>query len=99
MSSRVYETSAPEFRTLIPARIDRMPCSPFHPKMIVALGASLMISQLFLYNAVSFTYTLALTKHFSVNASNAPAYPLAFAAANLFGPLSLINRTPAGVTS
>lgn len=99
MSSRVYGTPAPVFRTLIPARIDRMPSSPFHPKMIVALGASLMVSQSLLYSAVLFTHTLVLTKHDSVNASNAPAHLLAFAGANLLGPLSLMSRTPAEVTS
>jgi MFS family permease len=53
------------------------------------LGASLMISQSFLYNAIFFTYTLVLTKFYGVNASAAPWYLLAFAAGNLLGPLTL----------
>ena len=53
------------------------------------LGASLMISQSFLYNAIFFTYTLVLTKFYGVNASDAPWYLLVFAAGNLLGPLTL----------
>jgi MFS family permease len=53
------------------------------------LGASLMIGQSFLYNAIFFTYTLVLTKFYGVNASAAPWYLLAFAAGNLLGPLTL----------
>ena len=59
-----------------------------YPRRAV-LGASLMISQSFLYNAIFFTYTLVLTKFYGVNASAAPWYLLAFAAGNLLGPLTL----------
>jgi MFS family permease len=54
-----------------------------------ALGASLMISQSFLYNAIFFTYTLVLTKFYHVSASNAPYFLIAFAAGNLAGPLTI----------
>jgi MFS family permease len=53
------------------------------------LGATLMITQSFLYNAIFFTYTLVLTKFYGVSASNAPIYLLAFAAGNLAGPLAI----------
>ena len=53
------------------------------------LGAVLMITQSFLYNAIFFTYTLVLTKFFGVKASHAPWYLIAFAAGNLLGPLTL----------
>lgn len=36
------------------------------------LGASRMITQSFLYNAIFFTYTLVLTKIYGVNAKSAP---------------------------
>jgi MFS family permease len=53
------------------------------------LGATLMITQSFLYNAIFFTYTLVLTKFYGVSSSNAPIYLLAFAAGNLAGPLTI----------
>jgi MFS family permease len=53
------------------------------------LGASLMITQSFLYNAIFFTYTLVLTKFYGVDSSDAPLYLIAFAVGNLAGPLLL----------
>jgi MFS family permease len=53
------------------------------------LGASLMISQSFLYNAIFFTYTLVLTRFYGVRAESAPWFLIAFAAGNLIGPLVL----------
>src|SRR5260370_42103871 len=50
------------------------------------LGATLMITQSFLYNAIFFTYTLVLTKFYGVSASNAPFYLIAFAAGNVLRP-------------
>src|SRR5215207_8413831 len=43
------------------------------------LGATLMITQSFLYNAIFFTYTLVLTKFYGVSSSSAPIYLIAFA--------------------
>ncbi len=53
------------------------------------LGATLMITQSFLYNAIFFTYTLVLTKFYHVSAANAPLYLILFAVGNLLGPLTL----------
>jgi MFS family permease len=53
------------------------------------LGATLMISQSFLYNAIFFTYVLVLTHFYGVRASDAPRYLLAFAVGNLLGPIVL----------
>jgi MFS family permease len=53
------------------------------------LGASLMITQSFLYNAIYFTYGLVLTMFYGVDAAMVPLYGLAFAVGNLFGPLLL----------
>ncbi|MFL6138386.1 MAG: MFS transporter [Frankiaceae bacterium] len=55
------------------------------------LGASLMITQSFLYNAIFFTYTLVLTKIYGIEASKAPYFLIAFAVGNLAGPL-IIGR-------
>ncbi|MFL6113947.1 MAG: MFS transporter [Catenulispora sp.] len=52
-------------------------------------GASLMITQSFLYNAIFFTYTLVLTNFFGVSASSAPLFLIAFAVGNLAGPLTI----------
>ncbi len=53
------------------------------------LGAALMITQSFLYNAIFFTYSLVLTKIYGVNASSTAYYFMFFAAGNLLGPLLL----------
>ena len=53
------------------------------------LGASLMISQSFLYNAIFFTYTIVLTKIYGIRSQDAPLFLLAFAAGNLAGPLTI----------
>jgi MFS family permease len=53
------------------------------------LGASLMITQSFLYNAIYFTYGLVLVKFYGVSATLVPVYGLAFAVGNLAGPMLL----------
>src|SRR6185503_18608986 len=53
------------------------------------LGASLMISQSFLYNAIFFTYTLVLGKFYGVASGMTPLYLIAFAVGNLTGPLTI----------
>jgi MFS family permease len=53
------------------------------------LGASLMITQSFLYNAIFFTYSLVLTKIYGVGSGSTAYYFMAFAAGNLIGPLVL----------
>jgi MFS family permease len=59
-----------------------------YPKRAI-LGASLMITQSFLYNAIYFTYGLVLVKFYGVSADKVPLYGLAFAVGNLCGPLIL----------
>ena len=53
------------------------------------LGASLMITQSFLYNAIFFTYTLVLSKFYGVPSTSAPVFLIAFAVGNLAGPLTI----------
>src|SRR5437763_3331277 len=53
------------------------------------LGASLMISQSFLYNAIFFTYTLVLGKFYGVPATSTSLFLIAFAVGNLAGPLTI----------
>src|SRR3954447_3344949 len=53
------------------------------------LGASLMITQSFLYNAIFFTYALVLKNFFGVPDSSVPLFFIAFAVGNLAGPLLL----------
>jgi MFS family permease len=52
-------------------------------------GATLMITQSFLYNAIFFTYVLVLTKVYGVSEGNAPLFLIAFAVGNLAGPFML----------
>jgi MFS family permease len=53
------------------------------------LGATLMITQSFLYNAIFFTYALVLINFYHVPSSKVPLYGLAFSIGNLAGPLVL----------
>ncbi len=59
-----------------------------YPKRAV-LGATLMITQSFLYNAIFFTYALVLVNFYGVSATKVPLYGLAFSIGNLLGPLLL----------
>ena len=59
-----------------------------YPKRAI-LGASLMITQSFLYNAIFFTYALVLVNFYGVSATKVPIYGLAFSIGNLLGPLIL----------
>ena len=53
------------------------------------LGATLMITQSFLYNAIFFTYALVLTKIYGVPDTRTAYYFIFFALGNLIGPLTL----------
>jgi MFS family permease len=53
------------------------------------LGASLMITQSFLYNAIFFTYALVLKNFFHVSDKQTPLFFIAFAVGNLAGPLTI----------
>jgi MFS family permease len=53
------------------------------------LGASLMITQSFLYNAIFFTYTIVLAKFYGVREEDAGIYLVAFCIGNFLGPLLL----------
>jgi MFS family permease len=53
------------------------------------LGATLMITQSFLYNAIFFTYALVLTKVYGVSNGHVPYYFIAFALGNFIGPFVL----------
>jgi MFS family permease len=52
-------------------------------------GATLMITQSFLYNAIFFTYTLVLFNFYDVDEKKAPLFLIAFAVGNLAGPFLL----------
>ncbi|MBX3305768.1 MAG: MFS transporter [Nitrospira sp.] len=53
------------------------------------LGIGLMVTQSFMYNAISFTYPLLLTKYYAVSSSDVGLYLLPFAVGNFLGPLLL----------
>ena len=53
------------------------------------LGAVLMITQSFLYNAIFFTYALVLNNFFHVSEGHTAYYFIAFAIGNLLGPIVL----------
>jgi MFS family permease len=59
-----------------------------YPRRAV-LGATMMITQSFLYNAIFFTYTLVLGTFYGVPSESTPLYLIAFCVGNLVGPLSI----------
>jgi MFS family permease len=62
---------------------------PQYPKRAI-LGASPMITQSFLYNAIFFTYALVLTSFYDVSATKVPLYGLAFSVGYLVGAAIMI---------
>ncbi len=70
------------YRTLLGVLLKEMPGR-------CVLGASLMITQSFLYNAIFFTYGLVLKQFYGVSNTSLPYYFIAFALGNLAGPLLL----------
>jgi MFS family permease len=52
-------------------------------------GATLMITQSFLYNAIFFTYTIVLAEFYDIDAASTPVFLIAFAVGNLAGPFVL----------
>jgi MFS family permease len=59
-----------------------------YPKRTL-VGASMMITQSFLYNAIFFTYVLVLENFYHVPESQTPLYFFPFAIGNLLGPILL----------
>jgi MFS family permease len=59
-----------------------------YPKRTL-VGATMMITQAFLYNAIFFTYALVLTNFFGLKTSETAVYFFPFAIGNLLGPLVL----------
>ena len=59
-----------------------------YPRRTV-LGLALMITQSFMYNAVSFSFPFVLTKYYDVPATTIGLYLLPFALGNFLGPLLL----------
>jgi MFS family permease len=59
-----------------------------YPKRAI-YGATLMITQSFLYNAIFFTYTLVIVNFYGVDEKKAPLFLIAFAVGNLSGPFLL----------
>jgi MFS family permease len=53
------------------------------------VGATMMITQAFLYNAIFFTYALVLTNFFGLKTSETSIYFFPFAIGNLLGPIIL----------
>src|SRR5947209_20272813 len=77
-----HEAAAPGvIRSLIPARIDRLPWSPFHTRMVVALGVAWILDGLEI--TVASSVTGVLTKPETLNLSSAAAG--AIATVYLFG--------------
>ena len=72
MSQRIDVGSSSHLvRTLIPARIDRLPWSPFHTRMVVALGVAWILDGLEI--TIASSVTSKLTQASTLNLSTVQA--------------------------
>jgi MFS family permease len=78
----VRATGSIPFRTIVGVLFKK------YPKRTL-VGATMMITQSFLYNAIFFTYVLVLENFYHVDQSQTPYYFFPFAIGNLLGPLVL----------
>ena len=81
--SKAIEISPQEF---VPFHILARVFFKMYPKRTI-VGATMMITQSFLYNAIFFSYALALTNFYGVKQTSVYFFP--FAIGNLLGPLLL----------
>jgi MFS family permease len=70
------------FRTIVGVLIRQYPTRTL-------VGATMMITQSFLYNAIFFTYALVLTNFYGLSTAQTSIYFFPFAIGNLLGPLVL----------
>jgi MFS family permease len=78
----VRATDSIPFRTIVGVLFKK------YPKRTL-VGATMMITQSFLYNAIFFTYVLVLENFYHIDQSATPLYFFPFAIGNLLGPLLL----------
>src|SRR3954465_12167317 len=71
MTSAAEATTPGAIRSLIPARIDRLPWSPFHTRMVIALGVAWILDGLEI--TVASSVTSVLTKPETLHLSSAAA--------------------------
>src|SRR3954451_21571138 len=71
MTAAAEATTPGAIRSLIPARIDRLPWSPFHTRMVIALGVAWILDglEITVASAVVATLTEANTLHLSSTAA------------------------------
>src|SRR5215831_7076419 len=97
--------AAEPIRSLVPARLDRLPWTRFHWRVILGLGSAwildgleiqivsavgtVLVTQAFLYNAIFFTYALVLTNFYHIPSDRIGVYFFPFALGNLLGPLTI----------
>jgi MFS family permease len=79
---RIRVSGTVGFRHLVHTLVRRYPAR-------TVLGATLMLSQAFLYNSIFFSYGLILQRFHGVAADNVGLYIVPFAAGNFLGPLLL----------
>nr|WP_119869207.1 MFS transporter [Frondihabitans sp. 762G35] len=82
LAMEVKATDSVPFRTIAHVLLRK------YPKRTL-VGATMMITQSFLYNAIFFTYALVLTNFYGLNTSNVQYFFFPFAIGNLIGPLVL----------
>ncbi|ROQ39482.1 putative MFS family arabinose efflux permease [Frondihabitans sp. PhB188] len=82
LAMEVKATGSIPFRTIARVLFKQYPTRTL-------VGATMMITQSFLYNAIFFTYALVLTNFYGLSDSGAQVYFFPFAIGNLVGPLVL----------
>src|SRR3954452_24605255 len=81
-------------RSLIPARIDRLPWSPFHPRMVVALGVAWILDGLEITVAGAVVALLTKEESLGISSTQAGLFATVYLAGEVVG--ALFFRSLAG---
>src|SRR5436853_2547919 len=92
MSTAPPKTSDP-VRSLIPARIDRLPWSPFHTRMVIALGVAWILDGLEITVASSVTSVLTQSNTLHLSSAAAGAIATVYLGGEVVGALWFGNMS------
>src|SRR2546421_11240596 len=87
------ETAPTPLRTLIPARIDRLPWSRFHTRMVIALGGASILDGLEITVASAVADTLSKPETLHMSSAAAGLVATIYLAGEVVGALFFGNRS------
>src|ERR1700726_3227156 len=87
MTTTPATTSSPVIRSLIPARVDRLPWSRFHTRMVIALGVAWVLDGLEITVASSVAGALSKTDTLHMSSTAVGAIASVYLAGEVVGAL------------